>query len=207
MPGLWGAQLDGTSPSAFKHIFKGAVPAVPSWKRHSSELLQRLVVSVVTVRKATLLPNVSCVVRECWMSKAAAELVSILSIFDLTKKHQLNLTGNLENSEHTLHPASESSKQGMADSACAALHVSWNRDDVGLGKQLQHWKHISFPIAFLSVSSPHHRGEKWLLVIAEKKKEINPDKYRFGVWHSFKNYSAGLALGQDKRQFLFDYSR
>lgn len=71
------------SLSAFKHLFKGAVPAVPSWKRHSSELLQRLLESVVTVRKATQLPDVSCVERECWMSKAAAELVSILSIFDL----------------------------------------------------------------------------------------------------------------------------
>lgn len=104
------------------------------------------------------------------MSKSAAELVSILSIFDLTKKHQLNLTGNLENSEHTVHPASESSKQRMAESACAALHISWNSDDVGSGKQLQLRKHISFPIAFLSVSSLHHRGEKWLLLIPGREK-------------------------------------
>lgn len=104
------------------------------------------------------------------MSKAAAELVSILSIFDLTKKHQLNLTGNLENSEHTVHPASESSKEGMAESACATLHISWNSDDVSSGKQLQHRKHINFPIAFLSVSSLHHRGEKQLLVISGREK-------------------------------------
>lgn len=137
--------------SAFKRVFKGAVSAVPSWKRHSSELLQRLLVSVATVRKASLFPDVSRVERECWMSKAAAELVPVLSIFDLIKKHQLNITGNLENREHTVHPSSESSKQGMAESACAALHTSWNTDNVGSGKQLQHRKHISFPIAILSV--------------------------------------------------------
>lgn len=148
--------------------------------RDTLEMLQRLLVSAVTVRKATLLPDVSHAEREFWMSKAAAELVSILSIFYLTKKHQLNFTGNLESSEHTFHPASESSKQGIAESACAILHISWNSDDVGSGKQLQHRKHISFPIAFLSISSLHHRGEKWLLVIPGKKKEINPEKYRFG---------------------------
>lgn len=125
---------------------------------------------MVTVRKASLLPDVSHVERECWMSKAAAELVPVLSIFDLTKKHQINLTGNQENSEHTVHPVSESSKQGMAESACAALPISWNSDDVGLRKQLQHRKHISFPIAFLSVSSLYHRSEKWLLVILGREK-------------------------------------
>lgn len=64
-----------------------------------SELLQRLVVSMVTVRKVRLSPNVSHVKRECWMSKAAAELVPVL--FDLIQKHRLNLSGNLENSEQS----------------------------------------------------------------------------------------------------------
>lgn len=35
------------------------------------------------------------------MSKAAAELVPALFIFDLIQMHQLNLAGNLENSEHS----------------------------------------------------------------------------------------------------------
>lgn len=56
---------------------------------------------MVTVRKVRLLPNVSHVKRECWMSKAAAELVPALFIFDLIQMHQLNLAGNLENSEHS----------------------------------------------------------------------------------------------------------
>lgn len=35
------------------------------------------------------------------MSKAAAELVPVLFVFDLIQKPQLNLTGNLENSEQS----------------------------------------------------------------------------------------------------------
>lgn len=83
------------------NVFKGSVFTVASWKRHASELLQRLSASMVTGRKVRLSPNVSRVKRECQMSKAAAELVPVLFIFNLIQKHQLNLVGNLEKSEHS----------------------------------------------------------------------------------------------------------
>jgi len=35
------------------------------------------------------------------MSQAAAELVPALFLFDLIQKHQLNLAGSLESSEHS----------------------------------------------------------------------------------------------------------